>query len=62
MCRVQLFVTLWTLACQVPLSLEFPIKNTIVGCHLLLQVIFWTQGLNLHLLHWQTDSLQLGSH
>ena len=30
-----------------------------VGCHFLLQVIFLTQGLNLHLLHWQVDSLPL---
>ena len=34
-------------------------KNTGVGCHFLLQGMFWTQGLNLHLLHWQTDSLPL---
>ena len=27
-----------------------------VGCHFLLQGIFWTQGLNPHLLHWQADS------
>ena len=38
---------------------DFPDKNTIVGCHFLLQGIFLTQGLNLHLLHWQTDSLLL---
>ena len=30
-----------------------------MGCHFLLQVIFLTQGLNLHLLHWQADSLPL---
>ena len=37
-------------------------KNTGVGCHVLLQGIFLTQGLNtclLHLLHWQTGSLPL---
>ena len=28
-------------------------KNIGVGCHFLLQGIFPTQGLNLHLLHWQ---------
>ena len=47
--------------CQVPLSLEFS-KNTGVGCHFLLQGIFPTQGLNLHLfrlLHWQADPLPL---
>ena len=38
---------------------DFPGKNTGVGCHFLLQAIFSTQGLNLHLLHWQADSLQL---
>ena len=27
-----------------------------MGCHFLLQGIFPTQGLNLHLLHWQVDS------
>ena len=39
---------------------DFPGKNTGVGCHLLLQGIFPTQGLNLHLLHllhWQAGSL-----
>ena len=38
----------------------FPGKNTGVGCHFLLQGIFLTQGLNMHLLcllHWQADSL-----
>ena len=30
---------------------NFPGKNTGAGCHFLLQVIFWTQGLNLGLLH-----------
>ena len=37
-------------------------KNTGVGCHALLQGIFWTQGLNpslLHLLHLQVASLPL---
>ena len=41
---------------------NFPGKNTRVGCHALLQGIFLTQGLNLHLLcllHWQVGSLQL---
>ena len=47
---------------------DFPGKNTEVGGHFLLQGIFLTQGLNLHLqhfLHWQEDSLPLshvGSH
>ena len=37
----------------------FPVKNTEVGCHFLLQGIFLTQGWNLCLLHWQVGSLQL---
>ena len=43
----------------------FPGKNTGVGCHFLFQGIFLIHGLNLHLLHWQVDSLPLshkGSH
>ena len=39
---------------------SFPEKNIGMGCHFLLQGIFLTQGSNLHLLHWQTDSLPLG--
>ena len=34
-------------------------KNTGVSRHFLLQGIFPTQGSNLHLLHWQADSLPL---
>ena len=44
---------------------DFPVKNTGVGCHSLLQGIFLIQGLNprlLHLLHWQVDCLQLAPH
>ena len=37
---------------------DFPGKNSGVGCHLLLQGIFLTQGLNPHL-HWQVGSLPL---
>ena len=36
-----------------------PGNNTGIVCHFLLQRIFWTQGLNPHLLHWQADSLPL---
>ena len=39
---------------------DFPGKNTGVGCHLLSQGIFPTQGLNPYLLphlHWKADSL-----
>ena len=42
--------------------LDFPGKNTGVGCHFVLQGIFPTQGLNprlLHLLNWQAGSLPL---
>ena len=41
---------------------DSPRKDTGVGCHDLLQGIFPTQGLNLHLLcllHWQAGSLLL---
>ena len=47
--HIQLFATPWTVVPQPPLSMEFPRKNTGVGCHFLLQVIFLTQGLNVHL-------------
>ena len=36
----------WTVACQTPLSMEFPSKNTRAGCHFLLQGNFPTQRLN----------------
>ena len=42
---------------------DSPGKNTGMGCHVLLQRIFPTQELNLHLLyllHWQASSLPLG--
>ena len=58
--HVRLFVTLWTVAHQAPLSMCFSRQDTGVGCHSLLQGIFLTQGLNLHLLsllHWQAGSL-----
>ena len=35
--------TPWTVAHQVPLSMEFPGKNTGVGCHFLLQGILLIQ-------------------
>ena len=60
--HVLLFVTPWTVAHQVPLSMGPPGKNIGVGCHFLLQGIIPTQGSNsclLHLLHWQADSLPL---
>ena len=49
---VRLFVTPWTVACQVPLFMEFfSGRNTGVSSHFLLQGIFPTQELNLGLLH-----------
>ena len=45
-------------ACQAPLSMDFPDKNTGVGCHFLLQGIFPAQQSNpglLRLLHWQVE-------
>ena len=36
-----------------------PGKSSGVGCHFLLQGTLLTQGWNLHLLHWQADSLPL---
>ena len=50
------------LACQVLLSMEFPGKNTRVGCYFLLQRIFPSLGQNthfLHLLYCLVDSLPL---
>ena len=52
--RVWLFVALWTVASQAPLSRDSSGVNTGAGCHFLLQGIFWIQGLNSSLLH-QTD-------
>ena len=46
--RVQLSVTIWTIAYQGPHPWDSPGKNTGVGCQALLQGIFPTQGLNLH--------------
>ena len=59
--HVQLFATPWTIA-RLLCPWDPPGKNTLVGCHALLQGIFPSQGSNLHhlhLLHWQVGSLQL---
>ena len=40
-----------TVACQAPLSVDSPGKNTGVGCHSLFEGIFLTQGSNLGLPH-----------
>ena len=58
--HVWLLATLWTLACQALLSMDYPGKNTRVGCHTLLQGVFLIQGSNphlLYLLHWQAGFL-----
>ena len=49
--HVRLFVTQWTVACQALLSFDYLGKNSEVHCHFLLQGIFLTWGLNMHLLH-----------
>ena len=49
--HVWLFVTQWTIAHQAPLSMEFSRQEYWSDCHYLLQGIFPTQGLNLHLLY-----------
>ena len=43
--HVQLFITLWTVDCQAPLSMGFFRQNTGVDCHFPLQEIFPTQGM-----------------
>ena len=48
--RVWFFATLWTVACQAPLSMGFPRQEYWVGCHFLLPGIFDTQELNPYLL------------
>ena len=53
--RVQLFVALWTVARQAPLSMGFSRQDTGVSCHFLLQGKFLTQRWNpwfSHLPHW----------
>ena len=60
--HVQLFVTLWTVACQAPLSMGFSRQEYWSGLPFPPPGIFQTQGSNpglLHLLHWQVDSSPL---
>ena len=54
---VVVFETPWTIACQDPLSMGFPRQEYRNGLHFHLQENFPTQELNLHVLHWQADSL-----
>ena len=58
--RVQLFVPQWIIATRLLCPWDSPGKNTGVGCNVLLQGLFLTQGLNLHLLcllYWQAVNL-----
>ena len=52
-------LTPWTIAHQATLSMGFPRQEYWSGFPFPLQGIFLTQGLNLHLLHWQVDSSPL---
>ena len=59
--HVRLFVTLWTIAHQAPLSVGLS-QQEYWRCHFVFQGIFSTQESNLcllQLLHWQGDSLPL---
>ena len=67
--RVWLFMTLWTVALLIHLSMEFSRQEYWNGLHALLQGIFPAQGLNLHFLqllhcrwilyHWVTGKPQI---
>ena len=57
---VRLSTTPWIVPHQAPLSMEFSRQEYGSRLPFLLQGIFLTQGSNLHLLHWQEDSLPLG--
>ena len=60
--RIQLFLTLWTIACQAPLSMGFSRQEYWSGLPCPPPGIFLMQGLNpclLRLLHWQAGSLPL---
>ena len=59
--HVQRSVTPWTVARQSLLSIGFPSKNTGVTSRSLFQGIFLTQVSNRCLLHWQVDSLTMGT-
>ena len=49
--HVQLFSTLWTVAHQAPLSMDFSRQEYWTGLHFMLQGLFPTQRSNPHLLH-----------
>ena len=46
------FATPWTVSHELLYPWDFPVKNTGVGCHFLLQAIFLTQESSPRLLHW----------
>ena len=46
--HIRLFATTQLQPARLLRPQDFPDKNTVVGCHFLLQGIFLTQGLNLH--------------
>ena len=55
-------LTLWPHGLEpsrLPCPWASPGKNPGAGCHFRLQGIFWTQGSNSGLFHWQADSLPL---
>ena len=56
---VQLFETPWPAACQSPLFMEFSRQEYWNRFPFPSPGILPTQGLNLHFLHWQADSLLL---
>ena len=56
---IWFFVTLWTAACQTPLSMGFSRQEHWTGLPFPLQGIFLTQGSKPCLLHWQADSLPM---
>ena len=56
---IRLLVAPWTVALQAPLSLGFSRQEYSSGFAISFRGIFPTQGSNLHLLHWQVDSLPL---
>ena len=60
-CPIPCLVTLWTVACQVLLSMGFHSKDTGVGCCFLFQGIFLTQGSNLGLQCCRRSVLQVDS-
>ena len=50
--RVRLFLILWTVALGLLCPCDSAGKNTGVGCHVLLQGVFLTQGSSPSLLHY----------